>query len=164
MRLFSCTPRSLNLFLKHTDAKIKKNLTTQPNKTLLTQRGIVWATGRKIVGNASIQQKREFSSLVDTQIPLRKASVVADAPSDPEGVTGILSNWVHSVELSDVPAEILERTKFLILDGIACALVAARLPESRIATEAIMDIESRGDCTVIGWDTVDSTRHLCIGG
>ncbi|PWY84399.1 immune-responsive protein [Aspergillus eucalypticola CBS 122712] len=45
-------------------------------------------------------------------------------------------------------------TKYLILDGLACALLGARLPWSVKAHDAITVIEGRGKCTVIGWNEV----------
>ncbi|MCJ1377524.1 hypothetical protein MMC17_000619 [Xylographa soralifera] len=73
-------------------------------------------------------------------------------PSDPSGVTGKVCDWVYSVELKDIPEEIKTHTKYLILDGIACAAVGAQLPWSKTATNALFKMEGPGDCTVIGWD------------
>ncbi|MCJ1473990.1 hypothetical protein MMC13_002646 [Lambiella insularis] len=73
-------------------------------------------------------------------------------PSDASGPTGKICNWVYSVELKDIPEEIKTHTKFLILDGIACAVVGAQLPWSRTATKALLKMEGPGDCTVFGWD------------
>ena len=44
----------------------------------------------------------------------------------------------------------VERAKHLLLDGIGCALIGAQLPWSRTATEAVLDIDGRGDTVVIG--------------
>jgi len=66
------------------------------------------------------------------------------------GPTGRLATWVAAVSLSDVPAEVVERAKHLLLDGIGCALIGAQLPWSRTATEAVLDIDGRGDTVVIG--------------
>lgn len=75
-------------------------------------------------------------------------------PSDPKGHTGIISNWVHSLDLDDVKSSVVERAKHIILDGVACALVAAQLPESQVAAKSVFSMESPGKCTVIGWDRV----------
>ena len=75
-------------------------------------------------------------------------------PSAPNGPTGQLSNFVASVELEDIPEETRTSAKYLILDGIACALVGAQLPWSQTATKAIMNLEGPGNCTVIGWNQV----------
>ena len=73
-------------------------------------------------------------------------------PSAPEQPTGRVCNFVASVELEDVPEDVCTNAKYLILDGIACALVGARLPWSQTAVEAIFDMEGPGNCTVIGWN------------
>ena len=72
-------------------------------------------------------------------------------PSKPDGPTGKLCSWVASTDLADMPKTIRTRAKYLILDGIGCALVGAHLPESHIAGNAIFGMEPQGDCTVIGW-------------
>lgn len=48
----------------------------------------------------------------------RQWPVIHDPPSDPKGVTCILSNWVKDVQLNDIPKELIERTKHILLDGI----------------------------------------------
>ena len=71
--------------------------------------------------------------------------------TDPEGVTGTLATWLASVGLADVPDAVRERAKYLLLDGIGCALVGAKLPWSVLAAETVMRFEGRGDRTLIGW-------------
>lgn len=72
-------------------------------------------------------------------------------PTDPAGATGILANWLSALDLSHVPAPAQERTKYLMLDGIACALVGAQLPWSQRAAQTIMALEGEGRGAVIGW-------------
>jgi 2-methylcitrate dehydratase PrpD len=71
-------------------------------------------------------------------------------PTDPEGPTGALASWVHKVAFDDVPPAVIARAKHLILDGVGCALIGAQLPWSRVATEAVLDIDGTGDTVVIG--------------
>jgi 2-methylcitrate dehydratase PrpD len=70
--------------------------------------------------------------------------------TDPTGPTGQLATWVADLALADVPPHVVERAKHLLLDGIGCALVGAQLPWSRIATEAVLGLESPGGTVVIG--------------
>jgi 2-methylcitrate dehydratase PrpD len=72
------------------------------------------------------------------------------AATDPAGPTGRLATWVADLTLDDVPSTVADRAKHLLLDGIGCALVGAQLPWSRIATEAVLGLESPGDSVVIG--------------
>ena len=75
-------------------------------------------------------------------------------PSAPFGPTGQICDFVASVELEDVPEHVRTNAKYLILDGIACALVGAQLPWSKKATKAILEMEAPGNCTLIGWNQV----------
>src|ERR1700743_362835 len=70
--------------------------------------------------------------------------------TDPEGPTGQLATWVAELTLDDVPQIVVERAKHLLLDGIGCALGGGQLPWSRIATDAVLGLESAGDTVVIG--------------
>jgi 2-methylcitrate dehydratase PrpD len=71
-------------------------------------------------------------------------------PTDPEGPTGKLAMWVRGVTLADVPDRIVERAKYLLLDGLGCALIGAQLPWSRVATDAVLALEPAGRSVVIG--------------
>jgi 2-methylcitrate dehydratase PrpD len=73
------------------------------------------------------------------------------AATDPAGPTGRLATWLAQLRLDDVPAHVKERAKHLILDGIACAIVGAKLPWSRTAVEIVTGLEGNGDCGIIGW-------------
>jgi aconitate decarboxylase len=77
-------------------------------------------------------------------------------PTDPEGPTGKLCNWVDSITLNEIPSEFKTRAKYLILDGLACALIGAHLPWSERAANAIFDMEPPGDSTIFGWNRVGS--------
>jgi aconitate decarboxylase len=81
----------------------------------------------------------------DTEKPARPAT-------DPKGPTGRLATWVAKTTLDDVPASVRDRAKHLILDGIACALVGAQLPVSRIGVEGVTALDGAGDGALIGWD------------
>jgi len=74
--------------------------------------------------------------------------------SNPNGVTGKLCNWIYSLKMDDVPQDVQTRAKYLVLDGIACAIVGSHLPWSEIAAKAIYKMEppGSGSSTVIGWN------------
>lgn len=71
-------------------------------------------------------------------------------PSD--GVTERLSQFLARTGYDDIPAEVIERTKHLILDGLGCGLLAARLDWSRRAVETLKALDGEGAATVWGWD------------
>ncbi len=80
---------------------------------------------------------KEVSSLKEVVSPRAPCS-------PPAVVTGQVCNWIDTIQLEDIPSEIQTKVKHLILDGLACAIVGAKLPWSKIATEAILDIEVEG--------------------
>jgi aconitate decarboxylase len=71
-----------------------------------------------------------------------------DAPPAP--VSHDLATWLAAVQLSDIPAATQTRAKHLLLDGIGCALVGARLPWSDAATDALTTLEGSGPTALIG--------------
>jgi aconitate decarboxylase len=70
------------------------------------------------------------------------------------GVTSQLSRWITDLQLKDIPTDVLERAKHLILDGIVCGLVGARVPWSEECVTSVLDFEPPGYCTVIGYEKV----------
>lgn len=67
------------------------------------------------------------------------------------GPTRQLCDYLASVGPDDLPAAIVERTRYLLLDGIACGLVAAQLPWSQKAVAGTMAVDGEGDATLWGW-------------
>lgn len=74
--------------------------------------------------------------------------------SEGDGTTEVLCNWIHSLEPSSIPCDVIERAKYLILDGLGCGLVGSHVPWSEQCAEAIDEYEPRGYCSVIGYDKV----------
>ena len=73
------------------------------------------------------------------------------APSNPTGVTGQLCTFIQDTTFSSIPADIVKRAQYLILDGIACGLVSSHLPWSETAAHGIYNMEAEGQCSVMGW-------------
>ncbi len=73
------------------------------------------------------------------------------AATDPAGTTGRLADWLAQLTLDQVPEEVRLRAKYLMLDGIGCAFVGAKLPWSTLAVDTITRFEGQGDRTIIGW-------------
>jgi 2-methylcitrate dehydratase PrpD len=70
--------------------------------------------------------------------------------STTSGVTVPLAQWVQQLTSEAIPDRVRERAKHLLLDGVACGLVGAQLPWSRVATRSVLDFEGTGDAVVIG--------------
>jgi len=71
-------------------------------------------------------------------------------------VTVPLARWVAGLMLDAVPERVRTRAKHLLLDGVACGLVGARLPWSRVATRAVLGLEGAGEAVVMGTGTTTS--------
>ena len=76
------------------------------------------------------------------------------------GITSQLCTWVGDLTLDDVPEAVRTRAKYLFLDGIACALVGAKVPWSAKAFEAFSSFEDPGRHVVIGYEEVRKTLVL----
>jgi 2-methylcitrate dehydratase PrpD len=70
--------------------------------------------------------------------------------STASGVTVPLARWVEQLTLDEIPEQVRARARHLLLDGVACGLVGAQLPWSRVATRSVLDLEGAGDSVVIG--------------
>jgi aconitate decarboxylase len=73
------------------------------------------------------------------------------AVTDPHGPTGRLATWLAATSIENVPSSVREHAKYLILDGVACALVGAQLPVSRKGVEGITALDEVGKGVLIGW-------------
>ena len=89
-------------------------------------------------------------------------AVHQQAATDPDGPTGRLATWVADLTLDQVPQNVIERAKHLLLDGLGCALVGAQLPWSRVATDAVLGLEGKGDTVIIGTGHVTSAPAAAV--
>jgi aconitate decarboxylase len=85
-----------------------------------------------------------------------------ESSTDRNGPTGRLVDWLQHLTLQAVPPNVLARAKHLLLDGVACALVGAKLPWSRTAVETILRFEGKGERTIIGWGRTASAPVACL--
>jgi 2-methylcitrate dehydratase PrpD len=70
--------------------------------------------------------------------------------ANPTAVTTPLAEWVVGLEIDQIPEGVRTRAKHLLLDGVACGLVGAQLPWSRVATVGVLGLEGRGDSIIMG--------------
>jgi 2-methylcitrate dehydratase PrpD len=83
-------------------------------------------------------------------------------PTDPEGPTGTLADWIAGVRDDDIPEAVRRRAAHLLLDGIGCGLVGAQLPWSRTAAEALLSVEEPSSHCLIGWDRRVSSHAAVV--
>ncbi|PTU19046.1 hypothetical protein P175DRAFT_0518409 [Aspergillus ochraceoroseus IBT 24754] len=70
----------------------------------------------------------------------------------PPLVTPKLCDWISGLSLSDIPPEKVQRCKYLILDGLTCALIGAHLPWSKDAVKGVLSMEGEGSYNIVGWE------------
>lgn len=58
----------------------------------------------------------------------------------------------HLAAVDTLPPEIIERSRYLLLDGIACGLMGAKLPWSLRAVEGTLAIDGGAGATLWGWN------------
>lgn len=80
----------------------------------------------------------------------------------PGGQTRQLAEFVSAIRLEDVPHEVIERSKHLMLDGFACALSGVALPWTSRARAAVLDLEPRGSATVWGTSSTTSAASAAL--
>ncbi|WP_018255059.1 MmgE/PrpD family protein [Salinispora mooreana] len=84
-----------------------------------------------------------------------------DESTNPDGPTGRLVTWLAKTSIDAIPVDVAARARHLILDGIGCLLVGARLPWSRIAVRSLT-VEP-GSSLVAGWDrTTDASTAALL--
>src|ERR1700691_3674788 len=97
-----------------------------------------------------ITTKQHRKLLSDEGPTMTATPVHQQTATDPDGPTGQLATWVAGLTLDDIPQTVVERAKHLLLDGLGCGLIGAQLPWSRVATNAVLNLENSGDTVVIG--------------
>ncbi|HUE26711.1 MAG TPA: MmgE/PrpD family protein, partial [Solirubrobacteraceae bacterium] len=92
-----------------------------------------------------------MSTTATSSVTSSDAADAGRAATDPAGPTGRLATWLSATTLTDVPASVRERAKYLLLDGVGCALVGAQLPVSRIGVDGVLAFDPAGSGVLVGW-------------
>ncbi len=124
---------------------------------MMTRRDMV---GSVLLAANSLPALRAMSSLAGgpLQVPAQAhpGSGASSAATDPKGPTGMLSTWLATTRLEDVPHATQERARHLILDGICCLLVGTHLPWSEIGVRAMLAADPWGRSLIAGWEPTTS--------
>jgi len=67
-----------------------------------------------------------------------------DATQPPASVTPQLGQWVSSLDLASIPAEVLTHLKLCVLDSIGCGIYGAVQPWGRIAGDVAVSFSGGG--------------------
>jgi 2-methylcitrate dehydratase PrpD len=76
--------------------------------------------------------------------------------------TAGIADFVAGLRYEDIPGEVIERIKLLVLDSLGCAIYAADLPWSRILLETLQAVDSSDGCTVWGTGARLSAPHAAL--
>jgi aconitate decarboxylase len=73
-----------------------------------------------------------------------------------------IADFVAGLGYDDIPREVIERMKLLILDSLGCAVFGAELPWSRILIETLSAVDSTPGCTIWGTGRKLSAPHAAL--
>jgi 2-methylcitrate dehydratase PrpD len=73
-----------------------------------------------------------------------------------------IADFVAGLRYGDIPGEVIERMKLLILDSLGCAVFGADLPWSRILMDTLGAVDTTSGCTVWGTDRKLSAPHAAL--
>ena len=83
------------------------------------------------------------------------------APGTAEYTQGI-ARFVAGLRYEDIPGEVIERIKLLILDSLGCAVFGAELPWSVILMDTLAAVDTSQGCTVWGTGRRLSAPHAAL--
>jgi len=86
---------------------------------------------------------------------------MAHASTDNPYTAG-MAGFIADLRYEDIPGEVIERIKLLILDSLGCAVFGAVLPWSRILMDTLGEVDTTQGCAVWGTDRRLSAPHAAL--
>ena len=87
---------------------------------------------------------------------------MAHGPTDSNTYTRGIAEFVAGLRYEDIPSDVIDRVKLLILDSLGCALFGIELEWSRILLNTLRDVDSSQGCVVWGTDQRLSAPHAAL--
>jgi 2-methylcitrate dehydratase PrpD len=87
---------------------------------------------------------------------------MAHGPTGSNTYTRGMAEFVAGLRYEDIPSEVIERIKLLILDSLGCAIFGVELEWSRILLETLREADSSQACAVWGTDQRLSAPHAAL--
>ena len=84
-----------------------------------------------------------------------------DTAGDNKFTSGI-AHFVAGLRYEDIPGEVIDRIKLLILDSLGCAIFGVHLEWSRILIDTLAKLDSTAGCRVWGTDRKLSAPHAVL--
>jgi 2-methylcitrate dehydratase PrpD len=69
------------------------------------------------------------------------------------GETAVLAEYLAGLNYTDLPAEVVERTKEIVMEIAACGLAGHGSWEAQVLLDIMQEIGGKPECTVIGYPT-----------
>ena len=88
--------------------------------------------------------------------------ILSQETSGANPYTAGLARFVAGLRYEDIPAEVKERIKLLMLDSLGCAIFGAELEWSRILMNTLADVDSSTGCGVWGTARRLSPPHAAL--
>lgn len=76
--------------------------------------------------------------------------------------TAGIARFVSGLRYEDIPSEVIDRIKLLILDSLGCAVFGSVLPWSRILMDTLGEVDTTQGCTLWGTDRKLSAPHAAL--
>ncbi|MFQ5915215.1 MAG: MmgE/PrpD family protein [Nitrospinota bacterium] len=73
-----------------------------------------------------------------------------------------IASFVSGLRYEEIPEEVRNRIKLLILDSLGCGLYASRLPWSRVVVDTLQYLDTSSACTVWGTSKKLSAPHAAL--
>src|SRR3990172_11998855 len=67
-----------------------------------------------------------------------------------DNVTERLANSVAKIKYRDLPADVVDRVKWVLLDSVGCALGASQTEKARISLELVKELGGKPQASIIG--------------
>jgi 2-methylcitrate dehydratase PrpD len=78
------------------------------------------------------------------------------------GLTETVARYVRELRYEDLPDEVVDKAKDVILDALACQLACSLLPLGRMAIDFARAHTGRPDATIIGTDLKTTVEHAAL--
>jgi aconitate decarboxylase len=82
--------------------------------------------------------------------------------SEDNRYTRAMAGFIAGLRFEDIPEEVVDRIKLLILDAFGCAIFGARLQWSRILRETLTAVDATPECAVWGTGARLSAPHAAL--
>lgn len=78
------------------------------------------------------------------------------------GLTRRLAEWAHRTTFRDLPSDVREKVKDIVLDQLGCEVASASLPWNKIVFEYVQGMDGRGRSTVLRFGLRTNAEYAAL--